>query len=321
MSIDNRLDANADISVIIPFYNGKEWIARSLSSVLSQTLLPKEVVLVDDGSAIPLTYEDVRDVPGMDTVDRGRVDLTILRHDVNRGIPATRNTGIRASTGEWIAFLDQDDEWHLDKLERQIGVLDGMDDRNKPCGIFSMVLEKNVSTLVERVSPKKHEIAMIGKKGIFESLLRYGNFVYWITLMVHRQCFEQVGYLDEKLSGGSDDYDFALRLSSGSRLVFDMGSPVAIHYVHNNNYSHALKFADDNKNIYDKYSNMNHHINSLLSKAKSRNYYMEGRYWHVKGDYKIAKGIYKEAILSSPSLRNISMFCICICKDVLWKTE
>lgn len=314
-------NGRAAISVVVPYYNGEDWIARSLSSILSQTLLPSEVLVIDDGSKSPLTREDIKDIMEMEAVRRRAVNLKIIRHAVNRGIPAARNTGIKASSGEWIAFLDQDDEWDSKKLERQMYVLGRDSDKKRQCrGIFSAVLEKNAFTTLERSSPKKEEIGMIGRKGVFRSLLWYGNFVYWITMMVHKECFEKIGYLDESLAGGSDDYDFALRLSLEGHLLFDAGSPIAIHYVHGNNYSHALKFAEDNKKIYAKYKNLNSALDRLLKKALSRNYYMEARYWHLQGKYQIAKKIYLNSIASCLTLKSIVMFCICFSKGLFGRS-
>ena len=289
-----------------------------MSSILNQKLLPCEIVIVDDGSKEPLKLDDICNVPGMEKVLEGNIKLGILRNEVNRGIPATRNIGIKASTGEWIAFLDQDDEWKPDKLELQYNILNNIEHRESRGGIFSTVLEQNVYTSNERMSPQKIEIEKILKNGVFESLLNYGNFVYWITLMVHRECFETVGYLDEKLSGGSDDYDFALRLSYDNKLFFDCGEPVAIHYVHDSNYSHALKFAEDNKKIYSKYKDTSLTSGSMLNKAKSRNYYMEARYWHIKREWKIAKSIYLKSIFSHPTVKNVMMFILCFL-GIAWR--
>jgi glycosyltransferase involved in cell wall biosynthesis len=97
------------ITCIIPVFNGERYLREALDSVFAQTYRSLDVVLVDDGStdntaAIAATYDD-------------RVRYV---HQNNLGPPAARNMGIRAARGEFIAFLDADDLWHPEKLERQI---------------------------------------------------------------------------------------------------------------------------------------------------------------------------------------------------------
>ncbi len=95
------------ISVVIPSYNRAHTLGRAIESVMQQTLRAFELIVVDDGST-DNTRELVRSRPG----------IRYLRQD-NQGVSAARNTGIRHATGDWIAFLDSDDEWLLNKLELQ----------------------------------------------------------------------------------------------------------------------------------------------------------------------------------------------------------
>ena len=96
------------ISVVIPAYNAAAWIRRAVNSVLSQTRPADEIIVVDDGST-----DGTGDIVRMYD---GRVRLL---QQANAGAAAARNTGILAATGDWIAFLDADDEWLPQKLQRQ----------------------------------------------------------------------------------------------------------------------------------------------------------------------------------------------------------
>lgn len=98
------------ISVVIPAYNGERHIAAALDSVLAQRYRPLEVLVVDDGSA-DSTSQIVR-------AYAPQVHLMKCEH---RGHPMARNTAVHAAAGEFIAFLDHDDLWSPDKLERQLG--------------------------------------------------------------------------------------------------------------------------------------------------------------------------------------------------------
>ena len=102
------------VSVIIPTYNYGRFIERAVNSVLSQSYQDYEIIIIDDGSTddtknrVVVKYHDER--------------IIYIRHDMNRGPSAARNTGIKSSKGEFIAFLDSDDEWEPDKLYHQINL-------------------------------------------------------------------------------------------------------------------------------------------------------------------------------------------------------
>ncbi|MGA3131151.1 MAG: glycosyltransferase [Terracidiphilus sp.] len=99
------------ISVIIPAYNAERFLARSLASVYGQTLAPREVIVVDDGS----TDGTARTAEAL--------GAKVIKRP-NGGIGAARNTGIRHATGEWIALLDADDSWAPEKLASQVAAID-----------------------------------------------------------------------------------------------------------------------------------------------------------------------------------------------------
>lgn len=97
------------ISVIIPFYSGRRWLNEALESVFAQTLLPDEIIVVNDGSN-----------ENIDSLVSKFKDKVKFIHQDNRGAANARNHGIKLSTGKYIAFLDSDDLWRPQKLEMQI---------------------------------------------------------------------------------------------------------------------------------------------------------------------------------------------------------
>ena len=100
------------ISVVIPAYNCERYITRSIDSVLAQTRPVDEIIIVDDGSS---------DNTG-EVVKRYGGKVRYIRQE-NAGASVARNTGIEAATGDWIAFLDGDDEWLPDKIKHQTELL------------------------------------------------------------------------------------------------------------------------------------------------------------------------------------------------------
>ncbi len=108
----------ADVSVIVAAYQAADTIGRALASIATQTLKPREVVVVDDGST-DATIEAAETFRS----HMNGIALRIFRSDENRGAGATRNHAIGESTQPYLAFLDADDEWRPEKLARSMAVL------------------------------------------------------------------------------------------------------------------------------------------------------------------------------------------------------
>jgi glycosyltransferase involved in cell wall biosynthesis len=104
------------VSVIIPVYNGERFLAEAVRSALAQTLLPAEIIVVDDGSTDP-TPQIATDLAASSPVPIRYV------HQANQGPAAARNQGLAIAKGEFIALLDADDLWSPDKLQQQVAYL------------------------------------------------------------------------------------------------------------------------------------------------------------------------------------------------------
>lgn len=112
------MSEEALVSVIIPTYRRAALVPRAIESVRRQSYGNLEILVVDDGSPDD-TAAVVRAVPDF--------RIRYLRHECNKGLPAARNTGIQAARGEYIAFIDDDDEWRSDKVEKQVRALQKWD--------------------------------------------------------------------------------------------------------------------------------------------------------------------------------------------------
>jgi len=111
---------NLKVSVILPYFNGKEFVKEAIDSVLGQSYLDLELLVIDDGSVSQTDTIYLKDLVGSYHDDRLRYFYT-----VNSGLSKTRNLGISHSAAPYIAFIDQDDYWRKDKLQQQIDVLRG----------------------------------------------------------------------------------------------------------------------------------------------------------------------------------------------------
>ncbi len=184
------------ISVIIPTFNRAGFLSRSILSVVQQTLSPAELIIVDDGST-DNTEQVVHDISSNSPVS------IVYQYQQNSGAAAARNTGIRSSRHEHIAFLDSDDWWLPGKLEQQYQAMEC-----QPHYLISHTREiwyRNG----KRVNQKKKHDPPHGD--IFEASLRM-CMVGMSTVMAKRTCFSTVGFFDEQLPC-CEDYDLWLRMS------------------------------------------------------------------------------------------------------------
>lgn len=183
------------ISVIIPVYNRRELIGRATDSVLAQGCDDFETIIVDDGS-VDGTPEQVEEGYG----DEPRVRL--LRQAANRGVSAARNAGVESAAGDWLAFLDSDDEWRPTKLEKQQRAL--INSGLQVCHTNEIWIRSGV-----RVNPHKHHQKHGGR--IFLQALPL-CVMSPSSILLHRSVFDAVGPFDENLPA-CEDYDLFLRLT------------------------------------------------------------------------------------------------------------
>lgn len=178
------------ISVVIPTYNRKYKLKNALNSVLNQTLLPSEIIVVNDHPS-----SDLRDLCSSFN------DVRLINHDENRGASAARNTGIKAAEGEYIALLDDDDQWKPDKLKKQVSKFAELP---KDYGL--------VYTGTERYSSKGKKEKIPKYSGEAFYLLLERTFIPSETPLIKKECFENVGYFDTRFKS-SQDLDMWLRIS------------------------------------------------------------------------------------------------------------
>jgi len=190
------------VSVIIPTYNRERTLERAIRSVLGQTFTNLELIIIDDGSSdntealvAKLQKEDER--------------ISYFKTE-NKGVSAARNTGIRCARGNWLAFLDSDDEWLKGKLDKQDEYLIA----NPECRIVhteEIWIRNNV-----RVNPHKKHKKMGGR--IFSQSLEL-CLMSPSSILIHKSILDDVGLFNEKYPV-CEDYELWLRILEKYKVGF-----------------------------------------------------------------------------------------------------
>ncbi len=192
------------VSAIIPCFRSQASIGQALASIAAQTLRPHEIVVVDDGSPEPLSLADtINGIP-----------VHLIRHAVNAGAGAARNTGARNARFGLLAFLDADDAWAPQKLAQQLAAWSAQEPENLAprASATGFALTKGVGAnrRTRRLLPSAAETPEAFTRGCW--------FCPGSTLMIGRAEFLALGGFDERLRR-LEDYDFFLRFGfAGGRL-------------------------------------------------------------------------------------------------------
>lgn len=182
------------VSVIIPTYDRPEFLAGAVETAIGQTAPPAEVIVVDDCSPSDYAAAVVEEFP--ETV-------RVIEHSETRGLSATRNTGIEAATGEYLAFLDDDDRWHRSKLERQVRRLEADADVGL---VTCRAIRGPPGGPPELCDPAERPT------GDLSATVCLGNPVGEPSrIVVRRGCLADVGTFDESVET-REDWEFYLRL-------------------------------------------------------------------------------------------------------------
>jgi glycosyltransferase involved in cell wall biosynthesis len=185
------------VSVIIPTHNRADLLQSAISSVLNQTFNEFEIIVIDDHStdstsSVVAGFNDQR--------------IKYIQNKGKNGPSVARNLGINNARGEYIAFLDDDDEWLPAKLEKQTGILDVSP--KKVCGIYSRPL------LIDKRTGKtfSENSGFPQLKGNLLSQLLIKNPIHTCTLVVRKKCLDQIGLFDETMRY-MEDRDLWIRLA------------------------------------------------------------------------------------------------------------
>jgi glycosyltransferase involved in cell wall biosynthesis len=208
---------NPLVSVVISTHNRYHYLKLAVQSVLDQTYSPIEIIIIDNGST-----DETRNI---EKDFSGRVKYF---YQNDQGAPAAKNVGIKKATGQYIAFLDDDDLWLPQKTQKQMSLLNEHPELGFICS-GSFVMDKDGKQTGRWI---KNE----GEEETFESLYKQ-NFVLLLTVIAKKECLDSVAGFDVSLF--SHDYDLWLRLSKRYPFKY-MNEPLAHYRKYDQNMSNNI---------------------------------------------------------------------------------
>lgn len=220
----------ADVAVVIPFYDGADFIERALRSVFAQTIPASEVIVVNDGSQP--SHRDALNALAL------RFPFRVVDKD-NGGQGSARNAGVAAASAGFICFLDQDDFYLETHIETLVNALPHGDPRFG--FVYGDVVEADVRGQVIRSSMIKEQAPDHPKKSILE-MIAWDMYVLPSAALISRKAFEAVNGFDEQFMGYEDD-DLFLRIFRAGYTNYFVDKAVTVWCIHTASTSFNMRMS------------------------------------------------------------------------------
>lgn len=203
------------VTAVVTTYNRFNEATRAIESVLAQTYEPIEFIIVEDGA-----NSGVENWLAEQGYDRARY----VRHATNRGLPGARNTGIALASGEYLAFLDDDDSWKPERIERQVDTLQSVSDKaREDLGVVYCAVESRENGRITSIIPPKN------RGELKEAIKREGPSTLQSSCLFSTEALVDVGGYDESLVS-SVDHDVWLALAVEGYSAETVSEPLVISY-------------------------------------------------------------------------------------------
>ncbi len=219
------------VSVIMPAYNAAAFVEAAINSVLKQTYTDFELIVINDCST-----DNTADIVSRIAATDERI--RIFDNKKNSGVSFTRNFGISKAVGEWVAFLDSDDMWREDKIQKQIDILAAHPDA---------VIAYTASSFIN-YSGKPYNYIMAAEPEMTYKMLLKRNILSCSSIMVKKDVICRIGMANDKMH---EDYAAWLTILRNTKCAYGVNEPLLIYRLsQNSKSSNRLKSA---KMIYHSY--------------------------------------------------------------------
>lgn len=269
------------ISVVIPTYNRAKTLPRAINSVLNQTYKNLELIIVDDASTdgteeIIKEFKDSR--------------IRFIKNEVNKGGSAARNIGINEAKGEFVAFQDSDDEWHLRKLEIQ---MEAMKVSSPNVGVVYCGLIRIQEGKSSYFPPKYFR----NKDGNIVDTLKKQNIIGTQSALIKKSCFEKSGNFDETFPR-LQDWELFIRIAKFYDFIFIDKPLVTVFHQEVSISSSPEKLIEALELIVQKHINI--FDDKVGREALAYHFYVLGDLYRKSNDLKRCRQYFIQAIKKSP---------------------
>ena len=218
-SLQGKTLSNINISVIIPTYNRAKMIVQCIESVLNQSYPVNEIIIIDDNS----TDNSIK------RLNKFKENIIILKTEKQSGAQTARNIGINAAESDWIAFLDSDDEWLPNKIEKQVSALkkvnyDPWTVVHGDCFVRNIDSDKN----------KHLHLDYLDGKNVYNQLLSQSN-TFFPSILTSKKALSKINFLDEN-TPSYHEWDTSIRLAKYCRFIH-IQEPLFTYNIHKNTIS------------------------------------------------------------------------------------
>ena len=268
------------VSVIVPVFNRQDYVAETIESIVKQTYKNIEIIIINDGST-----DDSEKI--IRTFQSQYPDAIDVINQKNQGQVKARNNGLEIARGEFIAFLDSDDVWSLDKVEKQMNRF-----KNKIGLVYSGV--QYIDTWGNVIGEEQCDQSIKGS--VYEKLL-VKNRMTGGTVIIKNAVLKEVGLFDETLEA-AENWDLWIRATQFYEVDF-VDEPLLKYRKHSGNMSsNNTLMLDATYSILEKYC-LNAHAEGAAVDAceiaTANYYYRVGVYLISIGDYSDARANFKTA--------------------------
>ncbi len=267
---------NPRVSINLCCYNGENYLREALESIANQTFKDWELVFINDGST-DSTEKIILDF-------KERVHPVIYHYQKNKGLGTSRNEALKRSHGVYIAFIDHDDVWLPEKLQRQVEILDKNQD--------TALVYTNYFKLMPNGKKYPGNRKMQPEGDIFEYLLYYYS-ICLSTVMARKGSLEELDTIFDENLGLAEETDVFMRILYREKASY-IAQPLSVYRIHSSmsTVKYIDKYPEENAYMVEKFKKMDPFFVDRYSDAL--NYY-EAKlgYWRARAE--IAKGSTKKA--------------------------
>ena len=265
------------VSINLCVFNGENYLREALGSIVSQTYKDWELVVINDGSS------DSTEAIVYEFINRGYP--IVYRYQENKGLGYSRNEALKRSQGEYIAFIDHDDLWMPEKLEKQVSFFKSNSEID--------FLYSNFYKMDHDKSKKSFAHKKLQPSGfVFEHFL-YRYPVGLLTALVRKSAFDKLEDLFDVSLKLTEEYDIFMRILYTAQASY-IATPLAVYRIHSNMSSLRLieRYPDEIEYVSDKLKNLDKHNSNKYAKAfQDQKIQLE----YLKAKIEMAQGNFKKA--------------------------